>query len=278
MLSFLTKRKPTPAPARTPAPPADLPLNRKLLADLEKVETFPNLSDTATRAMSLVNDPDSSLADMAALVRRDGVLVAALLKVANSPAFRGRSEVADVTDAVGRLGLRGCSQLMSGLGLKGMYDRHPPHVRGSCELVLRHSLFAACVAGGLNQKLQLGMRGDEFTAALLHDIGRIVICVKAADVYLSANLPEYDEADDLLAQERQAFGTDHTAVGSLFAVKNQLPTPIARAIMNHHAPSREADHKELVALVALADALANHVQLAHNLTGFPLDDSAGTRC
>jgi HDOD domain len=101
------------------------------------------------------------------------------------------------------------------------------------------------------------------------------MCCKAPNEYAQAGVPEFDDADDVLALERDAFGSDHCAVGSLFAVKNNLPSRIARAILHHHQPAHEHDFRELVALVALCDALANHIQLYHNLTGFTLDTNLG---
>jgi hypothetical protein len=45
-----------------------------VFSKLSKLETLPHLSDTTVRAMALANNPDATLADMAALIRRDSVL------------------------------------------------------------------------------------------------------------------------------------------------------------------------------------------------------------
>lgn len=256
-------------PAAVARPP--LPLNAQLLADLDKPHTLPHLSDTILKAMTIANDPHSTLADMAALITRDTLLTAGVLKIANSPVYGGTAGTSDVRLAVNRLGLRGCANLISSIGLTGLYKKHPLPVRVACETVLRHSLFAAVLAAAVNKVLRLPLGGEEFTGALLHDIGRLVICVKAPDHYAAAGLSNFDESENVLADERKAYGTDHCAVGGLFALKNNLPKPLGRAISNHHTPARETEHRDLVGLVAFADGLANHIQSQHNVQKFDLD-------
>lgn len=269
-LSLLSPRRTS---TLTPLPKP--PRLRKLFENLDQVDDLPHLSDTAVQAMTVANSPDSTLAEMVNVIRRDGMMAAAVLKLANSVVYRGNSEVAELQQAVTRIGFRGCGQLVSGIGMRSIYNRHPKAVQDGCEVVLRHSLFAATLATAIRRPLQLDLNGEEFTAALLHDIGRVVICCKAADEYEAAGIPEFDDAADLLALEREAFGSDHCTVGSLFAVKNNLPNRIARVIMNHHDPAGEHDFRELVGVVALADALANHIQLYHNLSEFSLDTNPG---
>lgn len=262
-------------PARPEPPPRAVPLNQKILADLEKIEALPHLSDTIVKAMKLVNDPNSSLADMATLICRDSLLAATVLKIANSPVYGGGRPTSDLRFAVGRLGFRGCANLIASIGMQGLYKKHPMAVRVNCEVILRHSLFAAILATGINKALRLDLQGEEFTGALLHDIGRLVICVKAPDHFEAANVSPYDQAENVCAEERLAFNTDHCAVGSLFAVKNNLPKSIGRVIAQHHAPGREIEFRDLVGLVAFADALANHIQVHHNVNKFVPEAAPG---
>ncbi len=264
--ALLAKRPPSPDLARKP-----VPVNAKLLADLDKTETLPHLSDTIIKAMTIVNDMDSTLADMASLISRDTLLATVVLKIANSPVYGGSVPINDVRLAVNRLGLRGCANLISSIGMTGLYKKHPLPVRVACETILRHSLFTAILASAVNRVLRFSLGGEEFTGALLHDIGRLVICVKAPDHYAAAGLSNYDESENVLADERQAYGTDHCAVGGLFAVKNNLPKPLSRVISNHHTPSRETEFRDLVGLVAFVDTLANHIQSQHNVQKFDLD-------
>jgi len=249
-------------------PPPAAPVDRRMFANLDRVESLPTLSDTTLRALSLCNNPDATLADMMAVICRDGVLAAALLKLANGAVY-GKG-VTDVSHAVVRLGLNGCGKVIAAAGLAQLFAQLPPEVRRPTDGVLRHSLFVGGMATAVARKLRLGLGGEEFTAGLLHDIGRVALCVHAPDLYVPLLDSPADEPD-VRPRERHTFGTDHCMVGMLFANRNGLPACIARTIRHHHDPAAETEHRALTAVVAFADGVANHLHTHRTLTTFPLD-------
>ncbi|QJW94320.1 HDOD domain-containing protein [Frigoriglobus tundricola] len=255
-------------------PRAELPsrssLGKIVVSDLDRVDTYPTLSDTTVRVMGMVNNSNVSVAEVAGIVRRDGVIAGAVLRAANSCAYRGAKEIEEVQQGVLRMGLQECLKLLSTMGVKTMYNRYPAAVQERCDTLLRHSLFVARLASGLSTAAAVGLPGPAFTAGLLHDIGRVVMCVKCPDDAATAALLTGEETEDTVQLERDRVGTDHGAVGADFAVRNKLPESIVRVILNHHRPADEVAHRELVALVAVADRIANHVQVRHNVTGYNL--------
>jgi putative nucleotidyltransferase with HDIG domain len=259
---------------KTDTPPPRPPAEAKVFGRLSKLETLPHLSDTAARAMALSNDPDSTLNEMADLIRRDGVLATGVLKLANSVVYRGSTPVTDLQQAVVRLGMKGCRNVVTAAGMKNMYAKMSPAVRVGCENVLRHSLFVGGLASAITRTLRLSLGGEEYTAGLLHDIGRLVMWVNAPERV--AAVPSGCDSDPAIREaEKAAFGADHCAVGGLFATKNGLPPRIARAILHHHTPSAATEDRELTAVVALADGVANYLQVNRRLAGFDLRADPG---
>lgn len=256
----------------TDTPPPRESAGGNVFGKLSKLETLPHLSDTAVRAMALCNNPDATLSEMADVINRDGVMAAALLKLANSVVYRGTTEVTSLQMAVVRLGMRGCRSVVSAAGMRNLYAKMPAAVKTTCENVLRHSLFVGGLATAIARSLRMALGGEEYTAALLHDIGRVVLCVNAPDQF--ADLPAaINDADPAVrAAEKEVFGGDHCDIGLLFAVRNNLPVRIGKAIQNHHTPeAAEGDTRPLTAVVALADGIANHLQEHRTLDNFPLD-------
>jgi putative nucleotidyltransferase with HDIG domain len=262
-------------PKNTTDTPAPRPkTDQAVFGKLSKLETLPHLSDTATRAMALCNNPDSTLAEMSDLIRRDGVLVAGVLKLANSVVYRGSTAVTDLNQAVVRLGMKGCRNVVAAAGMKNMYAKMSPAVRVGCENVLRHSLFVGGLASAVTRTLRLSLGGEEYTAGLLHDIGRLVMWVNSPERV--AAVPSGCDSDPAVrAAEKAAFGADHCALGVLFAFKNNLPKPISRAIEHHHDPEVESEFRTLTAVIAFSDAIANHLTTNRNLEHFSLDTEAG---
>lgn len=247
--------------------PPKLPF-ANLVKDLGRIESFPTLSDITVRAMAMTNDPKATLADLADLIRRDGVLSVAVLKVANSAANRGRRASENVQQATVRLGMRRCQQIIAAVGVRGVFKYKSPLAEVMCESLLRHALFTASIASRLNAAGELGFRGEEFTAGLLHDIGRVIMCVRAPEAFAAVDPLTFQEDGTVLAIERDAITFDHCEIGVRFARANQLPQPVANAILNHHFPQAEREFPLLVALTAVADGLANHVQRERKLSTY----------
>jgi HD-like signal output (HDOD) protein len=241
------------------------------LGDLGRIESFPVLSDTTVRALAAINDPDSTLGDLAEVIRRDGVLATAVLKLANSAAYRGRYPIETLTQATSRLGMRGCQQVVASVGVRATFRAPTPEVGAACDALLRHALFTGALAARLNAAAGFGFRGEEFTAGLLHDIGRVILCARAPKAFARIDPLTFRECAATPARERELLGTDHCEVGLRFARANSLPQPIASVIQHHHTPEATPDNPLLVALVAVADALANHTQRERKLTTFRLD-------
>lgn len=265
-----------PTAGLTTPPPAQktslATIRQSVLADLERIETYPTLSDTTIRAMAMVNDPNVSSKEVASLIYRDSVLAAAVLRLANCWMYRGHKAVTDVQQAVLRIGLKECSKLLCAIGLRGINHNQPVAVQKRCDKLLRHCLFVAHLASAISRTVRRDYQGAEFTAGLLHDIGRIIVCAKCPEDFRGVDPLDFDEDGDVLSREREAFGIDHCAIGYHFALKNSLPEGLVRVLLNHHRPEEEQLQPELVALIAVADRLGNFAQREHKITGYKLSE------
>lgn len=247
-----------------------LPVANRVGPDLTRPNapvTLPPLSDTVARAAALAANPNASLADFAELIRSDPVVTALLLRRANSAAVGATT--ADVRQAVTLLGLKACAQLVASVGVRDLLRYVPPAVTERCEAVLRHCLLVASLASYLNRAAGTGFTGDEFVAGLLHDIGRVLLAMKRPDDMAVADPLDFDEPPDRLSRERAILSTDHCAAGAEFASISKLPAGVVRAVLKHHDPFGETgEYRRLVALVAVADHLANHIQRTHRVADY----------
>lgn len=250
--------------------PSQAALRKVVVTDLDRADTYPTLSETTVKVMGMANRLDVSVAEVAAVVRRDGVLAAGVLRAANSCAIRGAKEIEDVQPAILRMGLQECCRLLSAMGVKNVYNRCSPAVQDRCDTVLKHSLFVARLASGISKDANIGTPGSAFTAGLLHDMGRLVACVKCPEDSTAAALVTAEETDESLRTEREVWGLTHCEIGHQFATKNKLPETVCRTMLHHHRPADEDKHRELVALVAVTERMAAHVQRKHNIAGYNL--------
>jgi HD-like signal output (HDOD) protein len=249
------------------------PVLEALKATVSSLSRLPTLPEAATRAMAVAKDPNSSLAKLSAVLERDPALAAGILKLANSPLYRTSCASVSLHQAVVRLGVRECQNLILAVGMRSLFRCVPRARLARYEGLWRHSFLTGCVCRRLNAALDLGFGGEEFTAGLAHDLGRVLIAVGAPEYSDAADPMDYVEGPDVLLREQAVLGTDHCFFGSWFANLNHLPAPIVSAVQFHHTPDWAEDHKALVALVAVADHMANHVQRHQRADGYGAADN-----
>ncbi len=239
-----------------------------LKANLGNLSRLPTLPDAATKAMAIAKDPTSSLAEMAAVIERDPALAAGILKLANSPLYRTAWAVDSLRHAVVKLGTRECQNLILAVGMRSLFRNVPRARQLSFEGLWRHSFLTACVCRGLNRVLHLGYDGEEFACGLSHDIGRVLIALGAPDLFGQADPMDFLEGPGALEREQSVLGTDHCYLGAWFANLNNLPASLVNAVQYHHTPDEATEHRPLVALVTVADHMANHFQRDHEVDGY----------
>src|SRR5262249_52230906 len=154
------------------------------------------------KAMAVAKNPDSSLAEMATVIERDPALAAGILKLANSPLYRTAYAVETLHQAVVKLGLRECQNLILAVGMRSLFRTLPRPRQARYESLWRHSFLTGCVSRQLNCLLEMGFRGEEFAGGLSHDIGRVLIAIGAPDHFDAVDPMNFIEGPDLLANER----------------------------------------------------------------------------
>ena len=227
---------------------------RERLADLTM------LPSVATEAIALTNDPDATAREFATVVERDIALATQILAMANSPVCARGRQISSLQQATVRLGFRQCRSLViasSTACLVKKLDLSDEWVR---EVIWQHSFRTAAINTELNRQLKLGFDGEEFTAGLLHDFGRLLFAVAANDKFQTFDSLEFYEDDELLTREEEAVGTNHSLFGAWFAEDSGLPENIVDVIRCHHYKDPYARHDKLVSLTIAADDMANHLQ------------------
>jgi HD-like signal output (HDOD) protein len=245
-----------------------------LKTSINRLGTLPTLPEAATKAMAVANDRNSRLADFSAIVERDPTLATGILKLANSALFRIGGELANLHQAVIRLGLRQCKNLIVSVGVRSLFNKVPAAMQ-QCNILWEHSLTVACLSRSLNKTLETGYQGEEFSCGLAHDIGRILFAIAAPDFFGNATILDFDEDRDILLREQSVLGVDHCSLGAWYAQRNQLPSALVSVIQHHHLPAKATAHQNLVGLVAMAEHMANYYQRTETTIDYPLWENPG---
>jgi len=206
----------------------------------------PVLPEAVNAILLETSRTDWSAPKVIACLKRDPTLAAHLLRVANSPAFRGAAEVVSLQQAVARLGGSHLRQLAVVIACEGRLFQVPGFV-DEVRAVFRHSLACALFGREIARARRANVE-DAFLAGLLHDVGWPVLLQTVLDLGRALNVVvPHDEALD-------AADMAHPQVAHHVAEAWKLPVRVRQAIERHHAGLLAED--ELAATVTLADLLA----------------------
>jgi HD-like signal output (HDOD) protein len=179
-----------------------------------------------------------------------------VLRAANSSRFANAARLASVDQAVMRIGSGLLVALALGPALRGA-GRASADARVE-EEAWRHAAATALAADALRARVATPILPEAFSAALLHDLGRLVLW-RHLDARLRGLLAraECEGRVSRCTAERELLGVEHPEVGALVAARWSLPPVIVDAIRMHHDPDAyEGDHGRTVDVVAVADAIA----------------------
>ncbi|MDD4050916.1 MAG: HDOD domain-containing protein [candidate division Zixibacteria bacterium] len=225
-------------------------------ADLiQRLSSLPTVPVMANRLVHLLNDPDARPGEISRVIQYDSALTANILKAANSSFLGFTQPVTSLDEATVRLGTNWVFQIaVSSLIYSNL--RQPAAGYGmSADETWRHSMAVAVMAEALRDLLHLTSIGTVFTAALLHDIGKIPMGEFVADAF-PALQELVDEGNASFEEAEQAIlEVDHAEIGALIARQWRFPEAIVDCIRWHHYPEKAPVITPAIDLVHVADAI-----------------------
>jgi HD-like signal output (HDOD) protein len=229
--------------------------NRDLQSLIQSDLALMSLPDIYLQVERVINDPNSSARQVAAIISQDPNLSAKLLKIVNSAFYGFQQKIDTISRAVSILGNNQISDLVLGTSVVTLF-REIPATLMNMNLFWEHSvacgICARCIAGFR----KFPNTESFFTAGLLHDLGKLII-FKNLPQQAKAVLLRVRHSDSFYYQtERDLIGFDHAQVGKALAEKWDLPTGLEQAIGGHHPPWSLPPDSETV-LIFIADNLAN---------------------
>lgn len=227
------------------------------------LEEYPALTESRARLLKLAEGgaPHAALVEA---IEADPALAMPVLRLANRrPGCAGSvgsiSEAVRVLPAGTLAAVAQTTPAADRLEPTGRWGSLPERFRLHAVAVSRIAQrLAGVLGGGVMAAFGVDAVDALVTAALLHDVGKLVIHAREPSFVADAPSP-----DEQLQAERAAFGHDHAELGAQLARAWRLPEPLAELIEGHHsAVNGDA------AVLRLADVLN------HYAAGRPVDLAA----
>ncbi len=210
--------------------------------------SLPPRPEVVAEIMTLMQDPRADSKRLARLVHGDPALAAQVLRVANSPAWRGRARIVTLQQAVARLGMGALQEIVLSAAIAGVYQ-----VKGHEDLassVWRHAIGTALFAKA-TARLKRRNVESAFIGGLLHSVGRPVALWELVRQIKKRRLNATPVA------VRTAVDLGHERVGIALASSWKLPDVVKSVITHVSDPDRCTDHVSAVRTVAFGAEVAH---------------------
>ena len=221
---------------------------QQLKAITKRIQSLPTLPQVVQKLTTMVESPDVTAKDIGKLLSSDQVLSAKVLKLVNSPFYGFPGRISSISHSIILLGFN----VIKGVVLSAsVFDLMEQSMVGLWE----HSLGSAVVSGTISRNLGLSEPEEISTAALLHDIGKVLIRVSLSDDYEKIKAVVLSKSCSFRDAELEVLGVDHAEIGSWLAEEWGLPERLAIPISFHHEPETATKFKDRVAVVHIADSI-----------------------
>jgi len=189
--------------------------------------TLPPLLQVAERIRPKLSDRNCDFGKVASELGEDQVIAAAVLRMANSPLYRGLNKINALLPAVSRLGTRALRTLLMHESLRAAMFQGKGSNRELAKYIWQRSLAGSYVMRSLSKFTRTDPE-NAFLIGLLHDIGNVIvlriICEEQSRMRCEVDL---DTFNYLCFECHQEFG-------ELIADSWSLPQDLKAIIVDHH--------------------------------------------
>ena len=223
---------------------------------LEQIDLLAPIPAIASQIMTKSDDPDSSLSEIADLIANDPALTANLLKICNSAYFSLPRKVESVKDAVAWVGLDQIVELVLTNSVSVSFNKGlEGYGLGEGEL-WRHAVTSAYIAKSLAQRYGASQNKHLiFTAALLKDIGKLILGRFVAFSFEKINILVHSQGYSFNDAEKKIIGMNHEELGAVVGQKWSFSENLIYMIRHHHLTNESARQDPETTLIYLADII-----------------------
>lgn len=208
----------------------------QLVQILNKIDSLPELPQVALRLTQLLDDPNVGAEKLGEVIKVDPSFTGQVLKLCNSAAYGFSRTISTVKEAVAILGFKVLKSMVYTIIAKIALDK-PVSGYGLNKGDLWHNaLTCAVYAKYIAQREKTTDPELAFTAALLRDLGKIVLGEFVGANYQEIEALAVQEQIDFISAEERVLGVNHTTIGVKIAEKWNLPNPLKMVMKYHHKP------------------------------------------
>lgn len=232
-----------------------------------KKTQLPTLPIVVTNVLKVVADEKSSTRDLSDLINQDQALTNKILRLANSPYYGRIGRIDSILRAITIIGFNEVVSLTIGISVFSVLQLEGASGLLNMKDLWLHAIGSSFAAREITRrlsgaKLRPTMSGRRqqledrpiFLSTLLHDMGKVILCVYFPAEYREVMIWAKQNKAPLEQAEMDLLGLDHTHMAGLIMRIWNFPDTIAYPVRFHHRSEKcPADHRTGAMMVELAN-------------------------
>ncbi len=234
-----------------------MPSASELVQSCTTVFTLPEIY---FRVREVVDDHDSTLDDLADVLKLDPAISAKLLRIVNSPLYGFPKQIDTISRAVNIVGMQAINDLVTATTVGRTFSGMPIQLM-DVPMFWRKSVLCALLAGKIAKSCGIEDSERFFIEGLLRDIGHLVLYQTIPQRAQSALIEAgYLEAS-LAEVEQSNIGCDFAEVGAELIRSWGMPVQIEQAIRCQLSPNDAGEFIIHASIVHLAGVVADYEEI-----------------
>ena len=218
---------------------------------VEQIDDLPTIPAVATRILTLLDQPDVEIEEVADLMLSDQVMTARVLKLINSPVYKPAHEITSLKRALIHLGLKHIREVVLTTSLIQVFGEDA----GALEVSTfwEHSFGVGMVSKIIAQLVRYPDLDKAYISGIIIDLGEVFLSSFRGEEFRQVQESVKVKTIRMLEAEALQLGTTHCEIGLCMARKWNFPEAYCEVIAHHHDPGQASADPVLCAIVNLAD-------------------------
>jgi putative nucleotidyltransferase with HDIG domain len=220
---------------------------------------LPPFPQVALRVLQMAKDENMQWHQLCNLISSDPAFASEVLTVANSVLYAPRYPATSILQAVAVMGASTLQGMCVTVGVRAYLGKTLSYP--AMRKLWRHNLACAIVAQRLAHDTSID-KDTAFTAAILHDVGRMGLAVVQPAPYATLLEKHQGTSETMLEAERELFGWDHCETGKQLVCDWRLPEELISVVSRHHEPRRADGEWDITELIKVSCHIASSLGFA----------------
>lgn len=229
---------------------------------INNIKAIPTLPDRMHQVLTLLKDDNTSVKELAHFISSDQAMASRILQAANSIRFGFSRKIATVDRATVILGFKAVTSLVLGISVFDNFRLTKNETTIDLDELWKHSMGCAVAAHIISDKSGGVDRKTVLTAAILHDIGKVIMDRFFSREYAKTLRTVRKNGLSMAKAEENVMGFNHADAGGWFCDEIAFPSVLVSPISFHHnVDGVDKEHELITSIVHIADNLCKRAQI-----------------